>query len=341
MDRRIFCFAALAVLAAGGVRAQTLSPLNPKPGDTVKFTFTTYDCGTSLQTGVTPPGPGNGAVRLTIIQGCFCVSAAPPITLDEEIGPLAFGTYDVQLYRDYRLNGASCSPPELLWTAALTASRNGEVVGLRPEPAHSIAGQPLTVGFDSFCPLVFKAPRIEPSGSETLIILDQDPESPQPAAACFTVPQYPIRFPFAGLSTGTYRLRVRMGASSAALETVAESVFDVVPGGPALMLRQGRFRVWADWSAAGFGQGSALGVPLTDESGYFTFFSPTNVELIVKVLNGCPVNQRYWIFLAGLTNVGVTVHVEDTVTGRLETYVNPSGKAFQPVLDTSRFATCP
>src|SRR5436190_18903565 len=107
MDRRIFCFAALAVLVAGAVRAQTLSfaPVNPKPGETVKLKVTADDsCGISLQTSVTPPGPGNGAIRLTLTQGCICITG-PIVTLDAEAGPLAFGTYDVQLILESRLNG--------------------------------------------------------------------------------------------------------------------------------------------------------------------------------------------------------------------------------------------
>ena len=59
------------------------------------------------------------------------------------------------------------------------------------------------------------------------------------------------------------------------------------------------------------------------------------------MLNGCAVNHRYWLFLAGLTNVAVTVHVEDRVTGQVATYVNPYGQSFLPVQDTSSFATCP
>jgi len=347
MDRRIFGFAALALLAGAELRAQSFSippsPPNPKPGDTVKFTVSLSDCGTSLHVaGVTPPGPANGAVQLILTQSCACFTG-PIVTLDAEAGPLAFGTYEVQLVQELRAGGALCSPPVVLSTTALTVSHNGEVVGLRPEPLHPVAGQALSVGFDSFCPLVFKPPQLQPSGSETLILMDQDPEAPQPAAPCFSDPTYQVRFPFTGLSTGSYRLRVRMGASSAALATVAESVFVVEPlSNSGLSLQQGRFRVWAEWNApGGIGPGAAHGVPLTDESGYFTFFSPTNVELIAKVLNGCPVNHRYWVFLAGLTNVLVTVHVEDRLTGQLQTYVNPYGRPFLPVQDTGSFATCP
>jgi hypothetical protein len=87
------------------------------------------------------------------------------------------------------------------------------------------------------------------------------------------------------------------------------------------------------------GVGSA--VPLTSDSGYFWFFDAANIEIVVKTLNGCGVNGRYWVFAAGLTDVEVTLRVTDTQTGALKTYVNPRGIAFQPIQDTSAFATCP
>jgi hypothetical protein len=73
----------------------------------------------------------------------------------------------------------------------------------------------------------------------------------------------------------------------------------------------------------------------------FWFFSPNNVEAIVKVVNGCSFNQRYWVFGAGLTNVAVTLRVTDTQSGILHTYTNAQGNAFQPIQDTAAFATCP
>ncbi len=349
MNRRLPCLLALALLSTGGLPAQTLtySPLNPQPGGSVNFTVSLFsDCFSSLEdASFTPPASGNGSIRLTITHACACVTG-PPVSFDEEVGPLAVGTYDVELYQRFRGAGGACcdgdcSPPDLLSASTLTVSQNQAVVSLRTEPAQPVAGQPLTVRFDTFCPFVWKTPTIQPSGNETLILIDQDPEAPQPAAPCTADPDWPASFPLAGLAAGTYRLRVRMGESSATLETVAEAVFAASITGPALSLHQGRFLVQADWSAPGFGEGSAQGVTLTEESGYFTFFSPTNVELIAKVLDGCLSNQRYWVFLAGLTNVAVTIQVEDTLTGQRETYANPLGRPFQLVVDTSRFATCP
>lgn len=107
-----------------------------------------------------------------------------------------------------------------------------------------------------------------------------------------------------------------------------------------LCLNNGRFRVTAEWrSLIASGVGEA--VPLTADSGYFWFFDASNIEILVKALNGCGFNSRYWIFAAGLTDVEVTLHVTDTQTGAVRTYVNPRGTAFQPIQDTSAFATCP
>ncbi|HKA36725.1 MAG TPA: hypothetical protein VKH43_07880 [Thermoanaerobaculia bacterium] len=108
----------------------------------------------------------------------------------------------------------------------------------------------------------------------------------------------------------------------------------------AMCLNNGRFRVTAAWrSAQGSGQGQA--VRLTGDSGYFWFFSASNAELIVKALNACSFNNRYWVFSGGLTNVEVTLTVTDTATGAVKVYVNPLNTAFQPIQDTSAFATCP
>ncbi|HEX9735662.1 MAG TPA: hypothetical protein VGG06_27195 [Thermoanaerobaculia bacterium] len=79
----------------------------------------------------------------------------------------------------------------------------------------------------------------------------------------------------------------------------------------------------------------------SDESRLFWFFSPSNYELLTKVLNGCPINNRFWVFSAATTNVQYTLTVVDTATGASKTYVNPLGTSAASVTDTSAFATCP
>jgi len=114
---------------------------------------------------------------------------------------------------------------------------------------------------------------------------------------------------------------------------------DCVPGDTRLCLNGGRFQVEAQWTANGQ-NGSGHAVSMTSDTGYLWFFADTNVEVVIKVLNGCGFNQRYWVYAGGLTNVRVHLTVTDTRTGAVKTYDNPRGAAFQPVQDTSAFV-CP
>lgn len=102
----------------------------------------------------------------------------------------------------------------------------------------------------------------------------------------------------------------------------------------------GRFRVTANWETEA-GAGPAYALPATADTGYFWFFEPANVELTIKVLDGCALNQRYWVFATGLTNVGVEITVADTVSGESYVHRNPRGSVFQPDLATSALEVCP
>ncbi len=63
------------------------------------------------------------------------------------------------------------------------------------------------------------------------------------------------------------------------------------------------------------GDGSAL--PLSSlgvtKGGLFTFFGGDNPELMVKVVNGCGLNNHFWLYASGVTNLGLTVTVTDTI----------------------------
>jgi len=108
-----------------------------------------------------------------------------------------------------------------------------------------------------------------------------------------------------------------------------------------LCLNNGRFAVTADFQQTPEGpSASATAVPLTSDTGYFWFFDSTNIELVTKVLTGCAVNNSYWVFAGGLTNVGVQLTVTDTMTGAVKMYSNTFGTPFQPIQDSSAFP-CP
>jgi hypothetical protein len=107
-----------------------------------------------------------------------------------------------------------------------------------------------------------------------------------------------------------------------------------------LSLQGGRFLVSVRWTTTSGTTGTGNGTALTGDSGYFWFFDAKNVELIVKVLDACAVNQRFWVFSGGLTNVATTITVTDTRTGTVKTYTNPQSTPFKPIQDTGAF-TCP
>ncbi|HYH44823.1 MAG TPA: serine protease [Thermoanaerobaculia bacterium] len=113
------------------------------------------------------------------------------------------------------------------------------------------------------------------------------------------------------------------------------------PNRTTLCLSAGRFQVQATWQPPGGAATPARAVGLTPDSGYLTFSDPDNVEMVVKLVNACGLNSRYWVFAAGLTNVRVVTTVTDTSTGTVKTYTNPQGTAFAPLQDTNAFATCP
>jgi hypothetical protein len=113
------------------------------------------------------------------------------------------------------------------------------------------------------------------------------------------------------------------------------------PAPERLCLRDGRFELEAAWSLAGGRTGPGRALPLTAGTGAFWFFREENLELLVKVLDGCTLNGRFWLFAGGLTNVAVELTLRDTTTGAVATYRNPLGRPFVPIQDTAAFATCP
>jgi len=116
---------------------------------------------------------------------------------------------------------------------------------------------------------------------------------------------------------------------------------DCTPSSTALCLNTGRFKVTATFDAGSSGSGDAQVVRLTPDTGYLWFFANSNVEAVIKVLNGCSFGGYYWVFAGGLTNVNVVMTVTDTQTGTKKSYTNPPNTTFQPIQDTAAFATCP
>lgn len=86
-------------------------------------------------------------------------------------------------------------------------------------------------------------------------------------------------------------------------------------------------------------------VPLaSSDSALFWFFQPANFELLVKIVDGCSSNNRYWVYYAATTNVEFTLTVVDTFSNaasNTRTYHNPLGtNEATAITDSNAFATC-
>lgn len=77
------------------------------------------------------------------------------------------------------------------------------------------------------------------------------------------------------------------------------------------------------------------------DSALFWFFGPNNWELMVKKLDACIVNNRFWVFSAATTDQHYALTVTDMSTGTVKQYINYAGPPAPAVTDTSAFATCP
>lgn len=126
-------------------------------------------------------------------------------------------------------------------------------------------------------------------------------------------------------------------------ETATRYSFAVLPGWEQVVwLRDGRFRARAEWTSdfgPAPGRGTARGAtePDSDESASFWFFRPQNRELFLKVLDGCELNDHYWVFASGLTDVGVELRLEDTQTSASWSASTEPGERFTPIFDTVAF----
>ena len=106
---------------------------------------------------------------------------------------------------------------------------------------------------------------------------------------------------------------------------------------PSVLCLNNRFLVSFAWlvheqNLGGFG----TAVTLTSDTGYFWFNTASNVELVIKAVDGTAFNNFFWVFFGALTNVEYLITVTDTVTGRIRTYVSQQGQ-LRSVSDTAAF----
>lgn len=120
------------------------------------------------------------------------------------------------------------------------------------------------------------------------------------------------------LKPRSYRIEARIGENPPGAILHAVATLEVALPDIFLPLHDGSFVASVGWYGR-HGGGASVGYAkaLTSESGWFWFFSPENVEITLKVLDGTPVNGHWWVFLASMTDVEYTVTIQDNRTGCL------------------------
>jgi hypothetical protein len=106
---------------------------------------------------------------------------------------------------------------------------------------------------------------------------------------------------------------------------------------------QGRFLITTTFrtaTAPGSSDGMAHVVVAGANSGIFWFFSSDNWEVMVKAINACTLNNRFWIYSAATTDRFYRMEVFDTRGFRNKIYFNYPGSPAPAVTDSSAFATC-
>ncbi len=140
---------------------------------------------------------------------------------------------------------------------------------------------------------------------------------------------------------GSWRIRLSPDPNAAPYECeidecVASATTLCLPGDE-------RFAVSVHYqtSQGGGREGDGRTIPLDPlnvvKGGIFYFSDRANPELLVKVLDGCTVNDHFWVFYAATTNVGFELTVSDTLTGQTRDYTNPDFHPADTVTDTNAF----
>jgi hypothetical protein len=108
-----------------------------------------------------------------------------------------------------------------------------------------------------------------------------------------------VPFPLGVLAAGSYEVVDPAGD--------ALGFFDVAAPASVLSLHQGRFGVQVLRPSGG----TAATVALGELSGYFWFYDGSDIEVLIKILDGRAVNGHFWVFVASLTDRPFTLTVTD------------------------------
>ena len=170
------------------------------------------------------------------------------------------------------------------------------------------------------CPFVWKDP--ESLGRTPVILLQTSfPVCPQGQG------EVPFRrtFEIGPLPAGTYYAHVEIKELP---HGQPYEVIRVTESAQALQLgADDSFHVQVHWKNPRDGsEGGGYARRLAEDSGAFWFFTPDNLEVTVKILDGRGVNRHWWVFIASMTDLEMTVTVVQEPSGPTRTYTQAAGQ---------------
>jgi hypothetical protein len=85
-----------------------------------------------------------------------------------------------------------------------------------------------------------------------------------------------------------------------------------------LCLHSNRFKVEVK---AGIDAKKGVTNTYSPESGSFSLFSSSNLEVMAKIVNGTAINGKFWVYHGGLTSLNYDMKITDTTTGVAKHYL--------------------
>lgn len=350
--RRLALFVTLVAFAVLPASASdevlTVSPAAPTELDSLTFTLTG-----EWRDSCTPQLVGaelsNGVLDIEAtlqFPGKVCLPAVTPYEVSIEVGRLPVGTYDV------RVSGIPNFPPPVVVARIdleVVASAELGLEAIDVAPVAPTTQDRFTLAASGEWPdgCVPRLDSVDVEDRTIRLFAIAEGE------VCLqVVSRYFLARAVGPLEEGEYDVEIRIadrrfGDTTAGYQLAGSRSLTVGPKQSDVLIVGGRFAITVTWNAGtvrgGVGQPVRGALPEQGEtgSGAFYFFGPENTELLVKVLDGCSVNDHYWVFISAATDLGFEVLVEDlAVDGIARTYSNESGETAVAVTDVEAFATC-
>lgn len=244
-----------------------------------------------------------------------------------EVGPLAEGTWQVEL----RFESEGTSPP----VVAPTEKNLGSIfVGAPVE----IAGP--SIGYSN-SPVQFTVSRVDTCSELGDITVDSEERSVSIPwrSGCPILPPDPELIELetgaiGPLEPGDWTVEV----IDALGHPMARKTLEVLPN--PVRLQDDRFEIDIAWFNNLASEKAFPVIAPTRDSALYAFFISSNWEVMLKVLDGCEINDHFWVFSAANTDQGYDILVTDTQTGLTWEYHNDLGTASPAVTDIEAFP-CP